>query len=663
MQLPHSTTYRAVSLMVGTSVAISVFVATPLAIASPATSGCPSTFNLFIPGTWETGEGSDPSISVGMLRPIADSLAGKHGSGAQIYTLPYMARAFDNGKTYADSKSDGLTRAQGVLSEIAAKCFATKFTITGYSQGADIAGDLASDIGNGSGPIKAEQVLAVGLLADPGSGTDGETVVGPPPSGKGIADPRPQGMGKLSGRVASICDPKDLYCSIEKGSSPLLGSLGSVLTEAPGAGGDGQVGGDSRLADALASDFPHTDLRGLATATGNLTSELSRIDGSADLQGIATSATLLANTLKPLAELLSSGAANPVANGQLAAAPAGTAENNASQVLDKADKSDLSSALSIADSIADTASTLVSKGSTTLPDASPDRISLSAAAGTLQSQIAPLLLTPSDVLGSASSVLSLLKPTVVVNQVLNFATGVASLDMPAILANLKLLPQKVATLDAQGAHKVAGDLNNQFSPLVKMAACVDLKWVSQILWAIPDPSGYSQVAALIASILANVDIFKLANLVGQVQEIAWVAVEKLLPPSGQFPDPLEAGAAMTGLVPVGLELASVAVDMLSGKATKTDPALPGKPASTAMAAISTQAQDMDLPALADSLTVMTSPQGANDLASLVREGLDAASFFTSGAHQNYNSLVVDNSGRNAIQWIADWLNLQISRGA
>ena len=54
-----------------------------------------------------------PSVSIGMLKPIADSLADKHGSAAQIYTLPYMARAFDNGKTYADSKSDGSEQGQG----------------------------------------------------------------------------------------------------------------------------------------------------------------------------------------------------------------------------------------------------------------------------------------------------------------------------------------------------------------------------------------------------------------------------------------------------------------------------------------------------------------------------------------------------------------------
>ena len=658
-----STIHRPVCmLMTAPVVAASIALMSP-GIASAQSNGCSKTFNLFIPGTWETAEDADPSIPVGMLKPIADSIADKHGSAAQIYTLPYMARAFDNGKTYADSKSDGLTRAKDVISEIATKCSGTKFTITGYSQGADIAGDLASEIGNGSGPIKAEQVLAVGLLADPGSGTNGEAVIGPKPSGKGIADPRPQGMGKLSGRVASICDPKDLYCSIQKGSSPVLGSLGSVLTKAPSAGGDGQVGDNSRLATALASDFSQVDLPGLSTAAGDLTSELSKTDGTVDLERVASRAATLANTISPLAELQGSGAANPAANGQFAASPPGTVENNASQVLDNAGQSDLSSALATVTAIADTASTLASRGSTTMPAPSPDLTSLSAAAGTLDSQIAPLLATPSDVLGSASGVLSLLKPTVVVNQVLNVATGLTALDMPAIQTNLNLLPQKVAALDAHGAHKIAGDLNNQLSPLVKMAAGVDLKWVSQVLSAIPDPSGYSKVAALVASILGGVDIIKLANLVGRVQEIAWAAVEKLFPPPGQLPDPIGAGTVMTSLVPVGLELASVAVNMLSGKATKTDPALLGKQASTAATINTAQTQDLELPALANSLTAMANSQGANDLASLVGEGLEAASFFASGAHQNYNSLVVDNAGRNAMQWISDWLNLQIGRAA
>ena len=68
-----------------------------------------------------------------------------------------------------------------------------------------------------------------------GTGTEVSATVGPRTSGQGIANPRPQGMGQLSGRVASICAPGDLYCSIDKRSSPLLGGLDSILRE-PGWG-------------------------------------------------------------------------------------------------------------------------------------------------------------------------------------------------------------------------------------------------------------------------------------------------------------------------------------------------------------------------------------------------------------------------------------------
>uniref|UniRef100_UPI00130335B4 cutinase family protein n=1 Tax=Rhodococcus sp. JT-3 TaxID=1973213 RepID=UPI00130335B4 len=541
-------------------------------------------------------------------------------------------------------------------------CPNTKFTIIGYSQGADAAGDLASEIGNGKGPVDASQVLAVGLLADPGAGTKGSAVVGPRTSGQGIADPRPQGMGALSGRVASICDPGDLYCSIEKGSSPLLGSLGSILSKSPsGVYSSGTAGGNSQLASALTSDFSGADLPALGTNVSALGQQLS--EPTVDIKKVASTATSIAKTLAPLTDLLDSGAANPSANGQLAAAPAGTAEHNASEVLTKAGQSDLTTALDTATKLANTANKLTGGDSLSLPSTSAEVQTLSKAADTLGVQVAPVASTPTDALSSATSVLSVLKPTVVVNQVLNVATGVTSLDMPGILNDLTLLPQKVAALDARGAHDIAGQLNNQFSPLVKMAAAVDLKWVSQVLSVIPDPSGSTQIAALVASILANVDVVKLANIVGQIQEIAWAAVEKLLPPPGQMPDPLGAAAAMTGLVPVGLDLASVAMNMFSGKATKTAPALLGKQTNTVSTNITTQAENLDLPQLSNSLVKLSQSQGAEDLVSLVGEGLSAANFFTSGAHTNYNALVVDNAGRNAIQWLSDWLNLQIGRAA
>ena len=660
MPARRSRSRRTVALIATATVAGSGVALTAPAIANAAPVSCAATFNLFIPGTWETEENADPAQPVGMLKPVADALKSAHGSQVEVYTLPYMARAFDNGHTYADSKADAVTRAKQVLTEVADSCPNTKFTMIGYSQGADAAGDVASDIGNGKGPIDPGRVLAVGLLADPGAGTKGSATVGPRTSGQGIADPRPHGMGALSGRVASICDPGDLYCSIEKGSSPLLGSLGSILSKSPGASGTtASAGGNSQLATALTSDFSGADLPALGSNMAALGQQLA--EPTVDIKQVASTASSIAKTVAPLADLIDSGAANPAANGQLAAAPVGSAERNASDVLTRAGQSDLEGALGTVTDLVDVANKLTGGDPLRLPGAAPEVQTLAATANSLSGQIAPLASTPIDALTSATSVLSVLKPTVVVNQVLNVATGVTSLDMPGILNNLTLLPQKVAALDAQGAHQIAGELNNQFAPLVKMAAAVDLRWVSQVLAIIPDPSGGTQIAALVASILANVDVIRLANIVGQIQEIAWSAVEKLLPPPGQIPDPLGAGAAMTGLVPVGLDLASVAMNMLTGKASKTSPELLGRQANSVSTSITVQAQNLDLPQLSNSLVKLSQSQGAEDLVSLVGEGLDAASFFTSGAHTNYNALVVDNAGRNAIQWLSDWLNLQIGR--
>ncbi|UNN04902.1 cutinase family protein (plasmid) [Rhodococcus opacus] len=632
-----------------------------IAHANPA--NCASTFNLFIPGTWETNENADPARPVGMLAPVAEAIEAQNGARAQIYSLPYMARAFDNGHTYADSKTDAVSKATAVLKSWADKCRGAKITITGYSQGADAAGDLASAIGNDQGPVDADQVLGVALIADPGAGTKGAATVGPTTSGEGIAGPRSQGMGTLSGRVASICDPNDLYCSIRKGANPFLGSLGSILSKTPGDTGASTGGGDAAVATALTSDFTDADLPGLGSTVDALGRQLSGSDtgGSIDVNQIADTATSLSKTLSPLADLLQSGAANTAATARLAAAPVGTPENAAAQVLTTASHADLAGALDSVATIANTAAKLANNGATTLPATAAEISQLAGTAASLGSQIAPVAATPADALSSASSVLSVLKPKVVVDQALNVVTGVTALDIPKILHNLIVLPQKIAAGDVRAARDTARELNVQFEPLVKMVAGVDLKWVSQILAIIPDPSGYTQIAALVTSILGNVDVIKLANIAGQAQEIAWAAADKLFPPPGVLPDPVGAAAQTTALIPLGLDLASVAANMLTGTASKTDPALLGKQTDPVGNAITTQAQTLDLAGLAGSVSTMAQSQGAEDLAAVVGEGLTAASFFASGAHQSYQNLVVDNAGRTAIQWVSDWLNLQITR--
>ncbi|WP_083954801.1 MULTISPECIES: cutinase family protein [unclassified Rhodococcus (in: high G+C Gram-positive bacteria)] len=618
-------------------------------LASATPSGCSDVLAVMTPGTWETTSDADPRVPVGMLAAVGNSLKTKYDNKVEIFYTPYAASAFDQGKTYGDSKTTAIDAINDKVSTVAANCPQTEFIFSGYSQGADATGDIASAVGNGKGPISADKVLAVGLLADPGRGTEGESVVGPSVAGTGIADPRPHGMGTLTGRVATICDPQDLYCSIDKGRNSILGALGTVLSKSPGASTDSPVvGGGSRLATALTSDFSHADLSGIGDDVADLTAALNPPERqSINVSSVAHSATSLLGTLSPLAELLTSAAANPASTSRLAAAPAGTSENAANQVLADAQASDLSGALSSVNRIASAATQLIDTGNTSLATRSPEAGTLAGTAAALNNQVAPLAATPPDVLGQASSVLAVLKPRVVVDQVLNIATGITSINYPAILNDLAMLPQRVAALDVAGAHQIAGDLNNQFAPLVKMAADVDLTWISQILSAIPDPTGTAQIAAVVCDLLSRVDITRIANNVGQIQEIAWQLLEG---------NP----AALTGLLPIGLDLASAATTMITGNPTHTDTSLDkDSTPDVSPTQINHQTQNNDLNALTSSLTAMARTQDAEDLTALVGQGLNAATFVASGAHTNYTQLTVDNTGRNAIQWLTDWFALQI----
>ena len=102
--------------------------------------------------------------------------------------------------------------------------------LIGFSQGAVIAGDIASDVGNGRGPVDEDLVLGVALIADgrrqPGVGQD----VGTNAPGQGaeitldevpmlgelgldMTGPRPGGFGMLNNRTYEICATGDLICS------------------------------------------------------------------------------------------------------------------------------------------------------------------------------------------------------------------------------------------------------------------------------------------------------------------------------------------------------------------------------------------------------------------------------------------------------------------
>ncbi|GAA2464850.1 cutinase family protein [Nocardia seriolae] len=194
---------------------------------TPAARTCTPYTAIFAPGTWETRPDADPSVPVGMLRPIGDGLQRQFGPDITVLYTPYAASAFDQGLSYAQSLSTLEDRLHQMVSGL---CATTRLILAGYSQGADGIGALATEIGNGAGPISADRVAGVGLLADPHRDPSTTLSLGDPQPGHGIAGPRDQDFGALTDRVRTLCVDGDLYCSLNAASSPFLAALGRVLS-------------------------------------------------------------------------------------------------------------------------------------------------------------------------------------------------------------------------------------------------------------------------------------------------------------------------------------------------------------------------------------------------------------------------------------------------
>ncbi|MCG5432973.1 cutinase family protein [Mycobacterium sp. MYCO198283] len=220
--------------------------------AAPPTSGteqplpdsqdasCPDVQLLSIPGTWESSPQLDPfnptQFPIALLLNVTNPMRGEFDGGRlEVYTVPYTAQfrnpfSADGQMTYNDSRKEGTQAALRAMTELNARCPITRFVITGFSQGAVIGGDIASDIGNGRSTIDHRLVLGVTLIADgrrqSGVGKD----VGPNPPGQGaeitlgdvgfldamglkMTGPRPGGFGKLNDRVNEICAAGDLICA------------------------------------------------------------------------------------------------------------------------------------------------------------------------------------------------------------------------------------------------------------------------------------------------------------------------------------------------------------------------------------------------------------------------------------------------------------------
>ena len=203
-------------------------------------ASCPDVQLISIPGTWESSPQLDPfnpvQFPAALLLNVTNPIREQFGSDrVEIFTVPYTAQfhnplSADKQMSYNDSRAEGSQAAVRAMTDMNNRCPLTSYVLVGFSQGAVIAGDMASDIGNGRGPVDEDLVLGVTLIAD---GRRQEAVgldVGPNPDGQGaeitlqevptlsalgltMTGPRPGGFGMLNNRTNEICATGDLICA------------------------------------------------------------------------------------------------------------------------------------------------------------------------------------------------------------------------------------------------------------------------------------------------------------------------------------------------------------------------------------------------------------------------------------------------------------------
>ena len=203
-------------------------------------ASCPDVQLMSIPGTWESSPQLDPfnptQFPIALLLNVTNPIRGQFGTDrVETYTVPYTAQfhnplSADKQMSYNDSRAEGTQNAVKAITDMNNRCPLTSYVLVGFSQGAVIAGDLASDIGNGRGPVDADLVLGVTLIADGRRQSSVGQDVGPNPPGQGaeitlnevpmlgemgltMTGPRPGGFGVLNDRTNEICATGDLICS------------------------------------------------------------------------------------------------------------------------------------------------------------------------------------------------------------------------------------------------------------------------------------------------------------------------------------------------------------------------------------------------------------------------------------------------------------------
>ncbi|MGW5383917.1 cutinase family protein [Nocardia sp. NPDC003963] len=221
---------------------------------SPIQGSCPGLVVLGVQGTSESSPTADPFIDSGMLGQVFGPAIAQGVSIQRAY-VPYPASFGGAALTgagilpFADSVAAGRANLDSMATAAVDQCPNALLAVAGFSGGAAVVSDFATQVGAGSGPVPADRIAGVALISNPtrraaggpfpgrpgqstpspAPGTAGSAVGGVhlppvPPSG-GIADTGVD-FGALNGRVGEFCAPGDLSCDAPAGAALLRTAAG-----------------------------------------------------------------------------------------------------------------------------------------------------------------------------------------------------------------------------------------------------------------------------------------------------------------------------------------------------------------------------------------------------------------------------------------------------
>lgn len=244
---------------------------------------CAPFMMIAVPGTFEINRDDDPNKATGLLGKLADSLKQSMGDQFSFTMINYDADAGVNGTSYNRSTENGYKKALATTLDVGSRCADSKIILTGYSQGADIAGDLATAVGNKRTAIDPARIVAAPLFADPQRANNSNVIAGTNQSRPDI----PSILQDAIGAVANDPSFAQMQMSIGNSVQSLLGQAGlsagaqntpSGQQEAGGRGtGSVPAAGGNTLPSAEAGQASGSAAPNSASATNDSSEQSSAV--------------------------------------------------------------------------------------------------------------------------------------------------------------------------------------------------------------------------------------------------------------------------------------------------------------------------------------------------------------------------------------------------